>query len=161
MNVGLRQLRAFLAVAKCRSFGRAAEEVAVSQSAISFAVQQLENELGLRLLDRTTRQVRMTAVGESLAASATRLLTELDTVLRELKDTGQQRRGRVVLACVPSVARGLCLDASNTAQGNGQRYPLPSKISPPRTSSPKSSGATSNLGLRADMSMHPNFMSRI
>lgn len=107
MNVGLRQLRAFLAVAKCGSFGRAAEEVGVSQSAISFAVQQLENELGLRLLDRTTRQVRMTAAGESLAASATRLLAELDTVLRELKDTGQRRRGRIVMACVPSVARGL------------------------------------------------------
>jgi DNA-binding transcriptional LysR family regulator len=107
MNVGLRQLRAFLAVAKHGSFSRAAEEVAVSQSAVSFAVQQLEGELGLRLLDRTTRQVRVTAVGETLAASGTRLLAELDTVLRELKDTGQQRRGRVVMACVPSVARGL------------------------------------------------------
>ena len=107
MNVGLRQLRAFLAVAKHRSFSRAAEEVAVSQSAVSFAVQQLENELELRLLDRTTRQVRMTAVGETLAASGARLLAELDTVLKELKDTGQRRRGKVVLACVPSVARGL------------------------------------------------------
>ena len=107
MNVGLRQLRAFLAVAKHGSFSRAAEEVAVSQSAVSFAVQQLEGELGLRLLDRTTRQVRVTAVGETLAASGARLLAELDTVLRELKDTGQQRQGRVVMACVPSVARGL------------------------------------------------------
>jgi DNA-binding transcriptional LysR family regulator len=107
MNVGLRQLRAFLAVAKYGSFSRAAEEVAVSQSAVSFAVQQLENELGLRLFDRTTRQVRMTAVGETLAASGARLLVELDTLLKELKDTGQRRRGRVVMACVPSVARGL------------------------------------------------------
>jgi DNA-binding transcriptional LysR family regulator len=107
MNVGLRQLRVFLAVAKYGSFSRAAEEVTVSQSAVSLAVQQLESELGLRLFDRTTRQVRMTAVGETLAASGTRLLAELDTVLRELKDTGQQRRGRVVMACVPSVARGL------------------------------------------------------
>ncbi|MFK5098364.1 LysR family transcriptional regulator, partial [Klebsiella pneumoniae] len=69
MNVGLRQLRAFLAVAKHGSFSRAAEEVAVSQSAVSFSVQQLESELGLRLLDRTTRQVKLTAVGETLAAS--------------------------------------------------------------------------------------------
>lgn len=107
MNVGLRQLRAFLAVAKHGSFSRAAEEVAVSQSAVSFSVQQLESELGLRLLDRTTRQVRLTAVGETLAASGTRLLDELDTVLRELKDTGERRRGKVMLACVPSVARGL------------------------------------------------------
>lgn len=107
MNVGLRQLRAFLAVAKHGSFSRAAEEVAVSQSAVSFAVQQLENELELKLLDRTTRQVKMTAVGETLAASGARLLAELDTVLKELKETGQRRRGKVVMACVPSVARGL------------------------------------------------------
>jgi DNA-binding transcriptional LysR family regulator len=107
MNVGLRQLRAFLAVARHGSFSRAAEEVAVSQSAVSFAVQQLENELELKLLDRTTRQVKMTAVGETLAASGARLLAELDTLLKELKETGQRRRGKVVMACVPSVARGL------------------------------------------------------
>jgi DNA-binding transcriptional LysR family regulator len=64
MNVGLRQLRVFFAVARHGSFSRAAEEVAVSQSTVSFAIQQLETELGLRLLDRTTRQVRMTAAGE-------------------------------------------------------------------------------------------------
>ena len=87
MNIGLRQLRAFLAVAKHGSFSRAAEEVAVSQSAVSFAVQQLESELGLRLLDRTTRQVRMTAI-ESLAASGSRLLAELDSVLKELRNAG-------------------------------------------------------------------------
>lgn len=106
MNVGLRQLRAFLAVAKHGSFSRAAEEVAVSQSAVSFAVQQLERELGLLLLDRTTRRVGMTAVGATLAASGSRLLAELDAVLKELKDVGQRRRGKVVMACVPSVARG-------------------------------------------------------
>jgi DNA-binding transcriptional LysR family regulator len=106
MNVGLRQLRVFFAVARHGSFSRAAEEIAVSQSAVSFAIQQLETELGLRLLDRTTRQVRMTAIGETLAASGSRLVAELDSVLKELKDAGQRRRGRVVLACVPSVAHG-------------------------------------------------------
>jgi DNA-binding transcriptional LysR family regulator len=106
MNVGLRQLRVFFAVARHGSFSRAAEEVAVSQSAVSFAIQQLETELGLRLLDRTTRQVRMTAAGETLAASGSRLIAELDSILKELRDVGERRRGRVVLACVPSVARG-------------------------------------------------------
>jgi DNA-binding transcriptional LysR family regulator len=107
MNVGLRQLRVFLAVAKHGSFSRAAEEVAVSQSAVSLAVQQLEAELGVRLLDRTTRQVRMTSVGQTLAATGSRLIAELDTTLKELRDIGEQHRGRVVMACVPSVARGL------------------------------------------------------
>jgi DNA-binding transcriptional LysR family regulator len=107
MNVGLRQLRVFLAVAKHRSFSRAAEEVAVSQSAVSLAIQQLETELGVRLLDRTTRQVRMTSVGQTLAATGSRLIAELDTTRKELRDIGEQHRGRVVMACVPSVAGGL------------------------------------------------------
>lgn len=113
MNVGLRQLRVFLSVARHGSFSRAAEEVAVSQSAASLSVQQLETELGVKLLDRTTRQVRMTAVGETLAANAARLIAELDDMLKEVRDVGRQRRGRVVMACVPSVARGLmpkCVD---------------------------------------------------
>jgi DNA-binding transcriptional LysR family regulator len=100
-------LRAFLAVARRGSFSRAAEDVGASQSALSLSVRQLENELGLKLLDRTTRQVTLTTVGETLVAAGSRLIDELDVTLRELRDIGQQRRGRVVMACVPSVARGL------------------------------------------------------
>ncbi|MBX9709805.1 MAG: LysR family transcriptional regulator [Xanthobacteraceae bacterium] len=107
MNVALRQLRAFLAVARRGSFSRAAEDIGASQSALSLSVRQLETELGLKLLDRTTRQVSLTAVGETLVATGSRLIDELDATLRELRDIGQQRRGRVVMACVPSVARGL------------------------------------------------------
>lgn len=107
MNVALRQLRAFLAVARRGSFSRAAEDIGSSQSALSLSVRQLESELGVKLLDRTTRQVSLTAVGVSLVASGSRLIDELDATLQELKDIGQQRRGRVVIACVPSVARGL------------------------------------------------------
>ena len=107
MNVTLRQLRVFLAVAKRGSFSRAAEQVGASQSAVSLAVQQLETELGVKLLDRTTRQVRLTGVGHSLVANASRLVGELDTMLKELRDIGERRRGRVALACVPSVARAL------------------------------------------------------
>ena len=107
MNIGLRQLRVFLSVARHGSFSRAADDVAASQSAASLSVQQLEAELGVRLLDRTTRQVRMTAVGETLAANAARLIAELDDMLKEVRDVGRQRRGRVVMACVPSVARSL------------------------------------------------------
>ncbi len=107
MNVALRQLRAFLAVARRGSFSRAAEDIGVSQSALSLSVRHLENELGLKLLDRTTRQVTLTNIGETLVATSSRLIDELDVTLRELRDIGQQRRGRVVMACVPSVARGL------------------------------------------------------
>ena len=107
MNVALRQLRAFLAVARRGSFSRAAEDIGSSQSAVSLSVRQLEIELGLKLLDRTTRQVRLTAVGQTLVASSSRLIEELDATLRELRDIGEQHRGRVVMACVPAVARSL------------------------------------------------------
>jgi len=107
MNVALRQLRAFFAVARRGSFSRASEDVGLSQSAVSLSVRQLENELGLRLLDRTTRQVQLTTVGTTLVATGSRLIDELDATLRELRDIGEQRRGRVVMACVPSVARSL------------------------------------------------------
>ena len=107
MNVGLRQLRAFLAVARHGSFSRAAAELGLSQSAVSLAVQHVEAELDVRLLDRTTRQVRLTAVGQMLVASGSRLIGELDATLNEIRDVGVQRRGRVVLACVPSVASAL------------------------------------------------------
>ena len=107
MNANLRQLRAFIAVAKRGNFSRAAEDIGSSQSALSLTVRQLETELGIKLLDRTTRQVSLTAAGETLVASGSRLIEELDATLRELRDIGQQRRGRVILACVPSVARSL------------------------------------------------------
>lgn len=107
MNVALHQLRAFLAVARHSSFSRGAEEVGMSQSAISLSIRKLETELGVKLLDRTTRQVRLTAVGETLVASSTRLISEIDSALRELRDIGEQRRGRAAIACVPSVARSL------------------------------------------------------
>src|ERR1700722_8197606 len=107
MNIGLRQLKVFLAVAKHASFSQAAEDVGASQSAVSLAVRQIEIELGVKLLDRTTRQVRLTTVGQTFVATAPRLLEELDTVLRELRDIGIQRRGKVAMACVPSVARSL------------------------------------------------------
>jgi len=107
MNVGLRQLKVFLAVAKHGSFSRAAEDIGTSQSAVSLAIRHVETELGVRLLDRTTRQVRLTSVGETLVATGARLLNELDTVLRELRDIGVQHRGTVAMACVPSIARSL------------------------------------------------------
>lgn len=104
MNVGIRQLRTFLAVARHGSFSRAAEDIGASQSAVSLAIRHVETELGVKLLDRTTRQVRLTAVGQTLVATSSRLLDELDTTLRELRDIGAQRRGTVAMACVPSIA---------------------------------------------------------
>jgi DNA-binding transcriptional LysR family regulator len=64
----LRQLRAFVAVAQELNFTRAAERLHLGQQAVSKSVRQLERELGVTLLERTTREVRLTPAGAALLA---------------------------------------------------------------------------------------------
>jgi DNA-binding transcriptional LysR family regulator len=104
MNVTLRQLRVFIEVARRQSFSRAGDEIGLTQSAVSRCVRELETEIGVKLIDRTTREVRLTDVGTNLVATLARLLTDLDDALREVRDIGEQRRGRVVVAASPTVA---------------------------------------------------------
>jgi len=66
MNVTLRQLRAFLAVARFGSFTVAAEHLYTTQSALSGSIKELENALGVQLFDRSTRRVQLTEVGREL-----------------------------------------------------------------------------------------------
>lgn len=72
MNVTLRQLRVFLAVARAHSFSRAGDTIGLTQPAVSRSISELEGELGLKLLDRTTREVVLTEVGRSLATALER-----------------------------------------------------------------------------------------
>ena len=65
MNVTLRQLRAFVGVADTGSFTGAAKRLHITQSALSLLIRDLEAEFGVRLFDRTTRNVRLSAVGAS------------------------------------------------------------------------------------------------
>lgn len=104
MNVTLRQLRVFIEVAHRQSFSRAGDEIGLTQSAVSRCVRELEAEIGLKLIDRTTRDVQLTDVGANLVASVSRLLADLDDTLREIREIGEQRRGRVVVAASPTVA---------------------------------------------------------
>ncbi|MCX4156789.1 MULTISPECIES: LysR family transcriptional regulator [Paraburkholderia] len=104
MNVTLRQLRVFIEVARLQSFSRAGDEIGLTQSAVSRCVRELEGEIGLKLIDRTTREVQLTDVGGNLVSSVSRLLTDLDDALREIREIGEQRRGRVVVAASPTIA---------------------------------------------------------
>src|SRR3954449_1183019 len=85
----LDDLVAFLAVARDRSFTRAAAKLGVSQSALSHTIRALETRLGLRLLTRTTRSVAPTEAGERLLRTVghhfDEIAAELDA-LRELRD---------------------------------------------------------------------------
>jgi LysR family transcriptional regulator, carnitine catabolism transcriptional activator len=82
-----RQLRAFLLVAQHRSFTRAAGALFITPSGLSVLIKELENQLGVRLFDRTTRQVALTASGSKLFATIQRNLQELDGTLSQLSQT--------------------------------------------------------------------------
>ncbi|WP_137920802.1 LysR family transcriptional regulator [Hydrogenophaga sp. 2FB] len=107
MNVSLRQLRVFQAVAAQGSFTRAGEQIGLSQPAVSRCVTELEQQLDLKLLDRTTREVVLTDVGRGLAVELGRVLDDLDAVLLDARGQATQRHGRVRVASSPTLSANL------------------------------------------------------
>jgi DNA-binding transcriptional LysR family regulator len=104
MNVNFKLMHTFLLVAEHNSFCRAAEISNRSQSAISMQIRQLEAQLGVSLFHRTTRRVQLTREGELLVDCAGRAVAELQSGLRRIKEAVDIQRGRLTLACAPTVA---------------------------------------------------------
>ncbi len=107
MNVSLRQLRVFVAVAESSSFSRAADALALTQPAVSRNVTDLEQAMGLQLLHRTTREVELTEAGRLLLGSVSRVLEDLDACLQEVQGLATQRKGRVKVASSPTLSAHL------------------------------------------------------
>jgi DNA-binding transcriptional LysR family regulator len=107
MNISLRQLRAFLAVARQQHFRRAAESLHLSQPAVSRYIADLEDELGIRLFDRTTREVLPTDAGRYLESAIGRVLDELEGVLSHVHSESERKRGKVHVASVPTLSASL------------------------------------------------------
>ena len=103
-------MRTFVTVAEEGSFNGAAEKLSRTQPAITLAVKQLEEFIGLKLLERTTRQVRTTTEGENFIPIAKRLVRDFDTAIYDLRATAERRSGHVSMAIVPSVASNLLPD---------------------------------------------------
>lgn len=104
INLNTRCIQAFLAVADCGSFRRAAEILNRSQSAVSAQIQQMEEEFAISLLNRTTRSVSLTDAGRRLAIRCRGIVADLDAVAQELREEVQIRRGRVTIGCAPSIS---------------------------------------------------------
>ncbi|AJE41269.1 transcriptional regulator CynR [Streptomyces nodosus] len=98
----LRHLRYLLAVAEHGSFTRAAEELRISQPTLSQQVRQLERIVGVPLLDRTGRSVRLTDAGETYARHARRALRDLEAGRRAVQDVQDLSRGHLRLAATPT-----------------------------------------------------------
>jgi DNA-binding transcriptional LysR family regulator len=98
----LRQLRTFVAVAEELNFTRAAARLHLAQQAVSKAVRQLERELGVELLERTTREVRLTAAGAALLDSGRGVLAAADDAFARARAIGGGRAGTVRVAVSPA-----------------------------------------------------------
>jgi len=91
----LDDLAALVAVARERSFTRAAAKLGVSQSALSQTIRQLETRLGIRLLTRTTRSVGLTEAGERLLGTVAPRLEEIEAELAAVSELGERPSGTI------------------------------------------------------------------
>jgi LysR family carnitine catabolism transcriptional activator len=103
-DLSTRQLRAFIMLADQRNFTRAAYACHLSQPAFSALIRTLEEVVGIRLFDRSTRSVQLTPEGRLFEKSARRLLADASDALADLGDHVERRKGRVHIAALPSLA---------------------------------------------------------
>jgi len=104
MNITLKQIRAFLAVAQVKSFAEAAELIHISQPALSTTIKNLEETVGGKLFSRTTRTLVLTPEGEQFLPVAKRLLADFDNAIIDLHECFSLKRGTLSFAAMPSFA---------------------------------------------------------
>jgi DNA-binding transcriptional LysR family regulator len=102
MNPTLRQMRAFVALAKTGNFTLAAQYMHVTQSALSGLIKELEQTLGVRVVDRNTRRIALTETGNELYPLFSQMIDDLDRALANIADQAQLRKG-IVRVAVPQL----------------------------------------------------------
>jgi len=102
-----RQLHAVLAVAEYNSFIAAAAFLKTSQPALTRTIMRVEDVLSVRLFDRSTRRVAITAAGKEFVAVAERMLNDLRISVRSMREVGEEQRGQIIISSIMSVATGL------------------------------------------------------
>jgi DNA-binding transcriptional LysR family regulator len=103
----LRDLRSFVAVAQHRNFSRAAEQLHVSQPALSEQIRKLEDELGAPLFDRTSRGATLTAAGEAFLPQARSVLAQADVAAETVRMVSAGLAGTLTLGFIDSAALGI------------------------------------------------------
>ncbi|MBW4656960.1 MAG: LysR family transcriptional regulator [Kaiparowitsia implicata GSE-PSE-MK54-09C] len=120
MAITLRQIQAFLAVAEHGTFTKAGERMHMAQPALSQLVRELEQELGLRLFDRTTRRVELTEGGREFRGAAAKIVEDLEIAVSSASDLAERKRGRIVVAAPPLLAAVILPEAIAEMR---ERYP--------------------------------------
>ncbi|HEY2654914.1 MAG TPA: LysR family transcriptional regulator, partial [Solirubrobacteraceae bacterium] len=121
MPMDIRQLRYMVALAEERSFTRAAEREHIAQPALSQQIQRLEREVGLALVERTTRRVTITEAGELLVARARRILAELAAADDELQSLRGVQAGHVTVGAIHTMGP---IDLSSALASLHERHPF-------------------------------------
>ncbi len=103
----LKQLKAFLALARTLNYAQAANELYLSQSALSLSIKSLEEELGGKLFKRNTRRVEMTVEGQSLIPYAKKLLANWLEMEKDVKQRFKLNRGTLSIASMPFVTHAV------------------------------------------------------
>ncbi|KAF1071817.1 LysR family transcriptional regulator [Variovorax sp.] len=103
MKVDMLGLQAFLAVAEHGSFHAGADSLHITSTALTRRLQNLEAVLGVQLVERTTRSLALTVIGQNFLPQARRLLADISSAMLGIREAGQASRGNVTLACVPTV----------------------------------------------------------
>src|SRR5690242_8421521 len=106
----LRHLRYFTALAEELHFGHAAERLGIAQPALSQQIQRLEQELGVTLLERTRRRVRLTEAGAVFLASARTTLAEANQAIRAAQQAARGETGNLAVGFVTSALYGVFPD---------------------------------------------------
>ncbi len=106
-NLTLRQLRAFAMTAAEQSMKRAADKLHLTPSALSMLIRSLEEEVGARLFERTTRSIKLTEAGSQLLPAAGQILALVDEAISDLKKSRQRKTEVISVATSPLLAASL------------------------------------------------------
>jgi LysR family transcriptional regulator, carnitine catabolism transcriptional activator len=103
-NITIRQLKAFIAIAQEQSITRAAEKLHLTPSALSMLIRSLESELAVRLFERTTRKLELTANGKAFLPTAEQVFALLNSAIESIRESEASRAGNFRVATSPLLA---------------------------------------------------------
>jgi LysR family transcriptional regulator, carnitine catabolism transcriptional activator len=106
-DIGMRDIEAFNTLAMLQSYTNAAEELGMTQSALSKRIKELEEKMGVRLFDRTTRHVSLTPEGSEFVLHAAKMLDQFRRSVKDVRERAAGNRGRLAIAAAPHMSANL------------------------------------------------------